>query len=61
VAKERLKNFIFRFRISNKLQRLRKLNADSVVSKDSYEYQKAALEIQHLLRYDTEMLVESNQ
>lgn len=54
VAKERFRNFIFRYRLINKVQKLRELK------KESYEFTKASLEIQHLLKEDSATLVEEH-
>lgn len=42
-----MRNFVFRYRLINKVQKLKEMN------KDSYEYTRASLEIQHLIKQDT--------
>ena len=52
LAKERFKNFIFRYRILTKLNKIKEFN------KESYEFMKASLEIQSLLKYEVDQHVE---
>lgn len=52
VAKEKLKNFLFRYRINHRLQRLKDQN-----KVDSYEYAKAVIEIQTSIKYESEQLI----
>ena len=39
LARERFKNLVFRYRVMNKIQRLKEFN------KESYDYLKASLEV----------------
>lgn len=52
MAKERFKGFVFRYRIMNKVQKLKELN------KDSYDFTRASLEVQAIIRNDAENLVQ---
>jgi hypothetical protein len=51
IAKERMKNLMFRFRILNKVQKLKEIN------KDTYDFTKASLEVQALLKFECEHLI----
>ena len=51
VAKERFKGFLFRYRVMNKVQKLREFN------RESYEFMRASLEVQALLKDEAEALV----
>jgi hypothetical protein len=48
VAKERFKSMIFRYRVLNKIQKMKDFQ------KESYDFTKANLEIQSLLKCDVE-------
>lgn len=48
VAKERFKNMLFRYRILNKIQKMKEF------PKESYDFTKANLEIQSLLKCGVE-------
>ena len=48
MAKERFKNMLFRYRILNKIQKMKEF------SKESYDFTKANIEIQSLLKCGVE-------
>ena len=48
VAKERFKNFVFRYRVMQRMTRMKEFN------KDSYDFMKASLEVQAFVKYEIE-------
>lgn len=53
LAKEKFKMFAFRWSILNKVQKLRKLD------RESYDFTKASLEVQELVKVDTDFRIEA--